>query len=367
MNQIQLAYWLALNEAHVPPQKWLMWLDYFGGIHALFHAMADHRQAAGMKEEERKRLLHVDKRLIEKSLTWADQTDCHLIAYTAEDYPQQLKETAAPPALLYVRGAKKVLSMLQLAIVGSRRATTPGLKNAESFACALAEAGIAVTSGLALGVDGAAHRGALRAKGVTIGVAGTGLAHIYPAAHRSLFADIVDQGGAIITEFPLSTPPHPRNFPRRNRIIAGLSHGVLVVEAALKSGSLVTARHAVEAGRDVFAIPGSIHQPLAKGCHYLIQQGAKLVESAQDILDEMAFSPVNKISSRGETPPLSVDFPIEYKYILDIMHDALTPLDVIIVRSGLTASEVSSILLTLELHGLVQSIPGGYVRLAATK
>src|SRR3990167_6352532 len=206
-------------------------------------------------------------------------------------------------------------------------------------------------------------RKALRAKGVTIGVAGTGLAHIYPAAHRSLFADIVDQGGAIITEFPLSTPPHPRNFPRRNRIIAGLSHGVLVVEAALKSGSLVTERHAVEAGRDVFAIPGSIHQPLARGCHYLIRQGAKLVESVADILDEMTPLTAYARASSGEKNTLSIDFPVEYRRGLDIITGEITSLDVIILRSGLTASEVSSILLTLELHGLIASVIGGYVRL----
>jgi DNA processing protein len=270
-----------------------------------------------------------------------------------------LKEISDPPLVLFVRGNKDILSVRQVAMVGARNATPAGIKNAEQFAYALAEAGYAVTSGLALGVDGACHRGALAAKGMTIGVCGTGLNYIYPISHRSLATNMIQHNGAVISEFPLATTPRAENFPRRNRVIGGMSVGVLVVEAALKSGSLITARHALEQGREVFAIPGSIHNPLTKGCHHLIRQGAKLVETIGDILEELGG--LSLATALVPTMEISHLSPKE-RWLLEQIGYEITSMDAILLHSGLTAGEVSSMLLTLELNGYIQSVPGGYIR-----
>ena len=243
--------------------------------------------------------------------------------------------------------------------------TPSGLMNAEHFAHALALSGFTITSGLALGIDGAGHRGALAANGSTIAVAGTGLHHVYPSSHQPLAEEIILNQGAIISEFPLSVPPQPANFPRRNRIIGALSIGTLVVEAALKSGSLITARYALEQGREVFAIPGSIHHPLSRGCHYLIRQGAKLVETVADVLEELTAwktpvlqtEPANMACTASQDTSQAGD-----GSLLPQIGYEITSLDVIILRSGLTASEVSSMLLVLELSGYIKAVPGGYVR-----
>ncbi len=221
------------------------------------------------------------------SLAWLEGAHCHLLVRDSPGYPALLHELADAPPLLFVQGQLAALEQPQLAIVGSRRASRPGLDNARSFARCLAGAGFAVTSGLALGVDGAAHQGALDAGGPTIAVLGTGLQRLYPRQHGPLAEAIVAGGGALVSELPLDSPPHASHFPRRNRIISGLSLGVLVVEASLSSGSLITARQAVEQGREVFAIPGPIHHPGARGCHQLIREGAVLTESVQDILDAL--------------------------------------------------------------------------------
>ena len=225
------------------------------------------------------------------------------------DYPRQLLEIPDPPVLLYVKGRTDLLACSALAIVGSRNATPQGIANAESFARAASRAGVTIVSGMALGCDAAAHRGGLEGAGSTVAVIGTGADRIYPARNQALAHAIVEHG-AIVSEFPLGTPPLAANFPRRNRIIAGLARGVLVVEAADRSGTLITARLAAEQGREVFAIPGSIHSPLSKGCHKLIKQGAKLVESAQDILEEIGIAAGNGLSGsarrnarRGSPPP----------------------------------------------------------------
>ncbi|TAK75178.1 MAG: DNA-protecting protein DprA [Gammaproteobacteria bacterium] len=356
-----LPYWLAAHHLpNVGPRTLMRWLEHFPDIETLFRASTDDWIAAGIAQKHIPHLQQPDWKAVEQALTWS-QTDHHAII-TLDDaaYPPLLKEISDPPIVLYLRGNPQALSHVQLALVGSRHATSYGIKNAESFAHHLAEAGFAITSGLALGIDGASHRGALSAKGITIGVAGTGLHHTYPAAHRTLVEDIIQYHGAVISEFPLPLPAHPSNFPRRNRIIGGLSIGVLVVEAALKSGSLITARLALEQGREVFAIPGSIHQPLARGCHHLIKEGAKLVESAADILEELGAlqavaAPVAKSSSLD-------GLPLDHQQLYDHIGHEITSLDVIILRTGLTVSTVSSMLLTLELHGVIQSVPGGYVR-----
>lgn len=304
---------------------------------------------------------------IDTALTWSQQPDCHLVTIDDPAYPLLLKETADPPLLLYVRGDPALLAKAQIAMVGSRQASPLGLRNAEQFAYALANAGYVITSGLAKGIDGASHRGALRATGRTIAVMGTGQANVYPPVHQRLADQIAAEGGAVITEFPLHTAPLASCFPRRNRIIAGLALGVLVVEAALRSGSLITARQAAEAGREVFALPGSIHHVQARGCHYLIRQGAKLVETAADIVEELgALTAIVVDSATGGKNNTSREISPEQLQLLEQIEYAVTPLDEIILLSGLTASKVSSILLSLELCGYVQSVTGGYMRVGPT-
>jgi DNA processing protein len=264
-------------------------------------------------------------------------------------YPKQLLEIPDPPALLYLAGDAKLLSSPALAIVGSRNATPQGLRNAHAFARALSDAGLTIVSGLALGVDSDAHRGGLEGPGSTIAVLGTGIDVIYPRRSASLAEDILSRG-ALVSEFPLGTEPHAGNFPRRNRLISGLARGCLVVEAAVDSGSLITARFAADQGREVFAIPGSIHSPLSKGCHALLKQGAKLVESAQDVLDELGISArsAENVPEAGEGHDL-----------LDKMGFDPCDIDELTVRSGLPAEAVSAALLELELDGKIAGLPGG--------
>jgi DNA processing protein len=273
----------------------------------------------------------------------------HVITIGDADYPQALLQTADPPLLMYVQGRLETLSTPCLAIVGSRNPTAQGADNARSFAGHIASAGVTVVSGLALGIDGAAHEGALARSGRTIAVVGTGLDRVYPRRHLDLAHRMVDTG-AIVSEFAPGTPPLPPNFPMRNRIIAGLSQGTLVVEAAMQSGSLITARLASEAGREVFAIPGSIHSPLSRGCHALIKQGAKLVESAADILEEL---------STGRPDVGQDDAPTDKADpLLDAMgHDPVT-LDALGARTGFSAAELSVRLLELELEGHLARLPG---------
>lgn len=283
------------------------------------------------------------------TIDWLKQSGNRLLTLADEDYPASLLEIPDPPPLLYIKGDASLLGKPMVAIVGSRNATPQGLKNAETFAHALSESGWPVVSGLALGIDGAAHRGALRGNGATIAVVGTGLDIVYPARHRELAHEIVNNG-VIVSEFPLGEPSRAGNFPRRNRIISGLSRGVLVVEANLDSGSLITARLAAEQGREVFAIPGSIHSPLSKGCHHLIKQGAKLVDSIQDILEELGnvtISSSNPESNASEHP------------LLQYMGFEIVTTDALIQSSGLTSDQVSAMLLTLELEGKIASLPGG--------
>ncbi len=297
----------------------------------------------------------------EHEIAWLAEPHHHLITLSDPRYPPLLREIADPPAALYVIGDPAVLSSTQLGIVGSRNPTPGGSETAHAFATYLTLSGLTITSGLAMGVDAAAHRGALVAGGKTIAVAGTGLDRVYPARHRELAHQIAAQG-ALISEFPLGTPALAFNFPRRNRIISGLSLGVLVVEAALQSGSLITARLAAEQGREVFAIPGSIHNPLARGCHALIRQGAKLVETAADILEELG--PIAQLSVPARQTDgvgnITSGLGVEAMTLLECLGFDPTPVDSLIERSGLTPEAVSSMLLVLELQGHVVSAPGGH-------
>lgn len=282
--------------------------------------------------------------------------DRHVLTLTDPAYPAALLEAPEPPSVLYARGSLQLLGTPCIAVVGSRNASAGGVRNAEQFSRALAEAGQTVVSGLALGIDAAAHQGALEAGGRTIAVLGTGIDRIYPARNAELARRIVEgDQGLILSELPLGSGPLAHHFPRRNRIIAGLSRGVLVVEAATESGSLITARLAAESGREVFAIPGSIHSPQSRGCHQLIRQGAKLVESISDILEEFGPAVVRA------NPPLALE---DRSGVLDFLgHDPVT-IDEVVERSGLTTDAVLAILFELELGGQVASLPGGrYQRL----
>ncbi len=294
---------------------------------------------------------HHPEEAIEQSLTWASQANQHILTLADADYPAALLEIPDPPSLIYVRGNKALLNRRGLAIVGSRNATPQGVQTAEQFAHHLAAQGLSIISGLALGIDTAAHRGALAAGGDTIAVIGTGADRVYPARNRELAIAIVERG-AIVSEFPLGTPAIAANFPRRNRIIAGLSRGVLVVEAATESGSLITARLAGEQGRDVFAIPGSIHSPVARGCHRLIKQGAKLVETAADVLEELGqFAPPISVPTASEPPAEA------HALLTAISHEPCT-FDQIVERSGLPAEQLLPQLLTLELCSEIAVLPG---------
>jgi DNA processing protein len=284
---------------------------------------------------------------LEPVAVWLEDPVNCILTLADPDYPRSLLNIADPPLLLYVKGRRDLMNVRSLAVVGSRNATAQGLRNAEAFSRSVSDAGLCVVSGMAHGIDAAAHLGGLQGIGSSIAVVGTGLDKVYPAANREL-AHHLAKSGAIISEFSLGTPPLAANFPRRNRIISGLSLGCLVVEASVQSGSLITARMAAEQGREVFAIPGSIHSPQSKGCHALIKQGAKLVENAQDILEELGFH------SNSATQSTSAEHPL-------FMHLGFDPVDSesLVLRSGLTIGELSAILLQLELDGHIASLPGG--------
>jgi DNA processing protein len=287
-----------------------------------------------------------------RTSAWLASPGHDLVAWDDADYPRALLELGYAPPVLFFVGRRELLNRPAVAIVGSRNATAQGLDNARNFAHALAEAGLTIVSGLALGVDAAAHEGALLGAGSTLAVVGTGLDRVYPARHRDLAHRIAVEGG-LLSEFPPGTPPREKNFPRRNRLISGLAQGVLVVEAALSSGSLITARYAGEQGREVFAIPGSIHSPLAKGCHKLIREGAKLVETAQDILEELGMG------TKGTPSQSAAGAPIPESALMAALGNDPADIDALVARTGLAADAVTAELTELELAGIVASLPGG--------
>ncbi|MEJ6004060.1 DNA-processing protein DprA [Paucibacter sp. AS339] len=301
---------------------------------------------------------HLEQQL-DKTWAWLQAEPSHQLLLLGDpDYPPALLQIADPPLLLYLHGRRELLSQPSLAIVGSRSPTAQGRDNARHFGQALSEAGLCIASGLALGIDGAAHEGALKGSAKTIAVLGTGLDQIYPSRHQKLAQQIAEQG-LLISEYALGTPPLPPNFPRRNRIIAGHSLGCLVVEAALQSGSLITARLASEAGREVFAIPGSIHSSLSRGCHALIRQGAKLVEEAQDVLDELPslLPRTGGKHTETESPP-ALGRPTEHTQVLALMGFDPISLDALQQRGGWPVAELNALLLQLELDGAVARLAG---------
>lgn len=362
----ELAAWLAL--ARVPgvgQRARERLLERFGTARDALAASRRERGDLGLDERAEAAFDEPDWEAVETDLRWAEGPDHCIVRETASDYPPLLRELADPPPLLYCHGDPGHLRDPGLAMVGSRNPTHQGRETAEAFAAALSRMGLVITSGLAMGVDAAAHRGALKAGGPTVAVLGCGPDIIYPRSNADIAERIVGQG-CLVSEFPPGTGPRRSHFPRRNRIIAALSVGTLVVEAALRSGSLITARLAAEQGREVFAVPGSIHNPLARGCHRLIRAGAKLVESTDDIFEELrSLSLLEPAESTGEAtrreaPPADrTESDPAYRSLLEAVDYAPTPMDRIVERSGLTAADVSSMLLMLEMEGRVESAPGG--------
>ena len=385
----RLQIWRA---AGIGPASLNRLLNHFGSAVAALAASDTEIGQAGLKPDTIQNLRAVPAEASMADLEWLHRA-AHRHILVPEDgrYPKLLRDVKAAPPILFVAGNPALLNEPQLAMVGSRTPTTYGKDNAQAFAHYLAKHGISVTSGLALGIDAASHQGALEAGGHTLAVIATGLDIMYPAKNRNLAEQIVEQG-AIVSEFPIGVKPQAQNFPRRNRIISGLSLGTLVVEAALQSGSLVTAQHAIEQGREVFAIPGSIHSPLAHGCHRLIRQGAKLVETAADILEELApqlqtylgfeVSTFDTPTAQTSKPPKPLSFlkeviaqgnteerldsslDAEEQQILATIGLEPLPIDQIVIQTGLTTDVVSSMLLMLELQGYITACGGGrYKRL----
>jgi DNA processing protein len=367
----ELAAWLTLT--HAPGLHAGTLRPLLAGLScpALFEASPATLRAAGADDVLIDWLRQPHDATAAAELRWLERDGHHFVTWGSAQYPPLLAQLDDAPVGLFVRGDPAHLSVPQLAMVGSRNPTPAGRDNATSFAAHLARCGLGITSGLAVGIDEASHRGALDAGGTTLAVCGTGLDIDYPAANAGLAVEIA-QRGALVSEFPLGTPAVKANFPRRNRIISGLSLGTLVVEAAVRSGSLITARLAAEQGREVFAIPGSIHNPMARGCHRLIRQGAKLVETADDIFSELRAAlrgivlpePAEAAPKRPAAPPAAA--PVldkEYEILLDALGFEPASVDTLVTRTGLAADEVASMLLILELEGRIGACPGGlYVR-----
>jgi DNA processing protein len=364
-----LSAWLTLARApgiHAGELQGL--LQHHASVESIVGASPATLRASGANASLVEWLRKPSDDLIEADLRWLERAEHHFIRWGSDEYPPLLAQLTDAPIGLYVHGDPHVLCMPQLAIVGSRNPTPSGRENAHEFAAHLARCGLTITSGLALGIDTASHEGALAGGGKTIAVCGTGVDISYPPSNAGL-AEAIAAQGALISEFPLGAPALKGHFPRRNRIISGLALGTLVVEAAVQSGSLITARLASEQGREVFAIPGSIHNPLARGCHRLIRQGAKLVETADDIFAELtgitsAFAaeihnPAKAAAGAAVGPQLDK----EYEILLDALGFEPASVDTLVARTGLRADEVASMLLILELENCIDSYPGGlYVR-----
>lgn len=381
LNKLQL--YLALNRLCGLKACDIEYLSqYDGDLATLLSSSHTVLRRAGFSNASIEQLKLLDWQMVEDELKWAEVADHHIITLDDADYPEILRKISAPPIVLFVYGQLDCLKKPQLAMVGSRNPTPTGREIAFEFARYLARHGFTIISGLAVGIDSASHEGALKAGGSTIAVMGTSIDQIYPARNKALVDKIIEQG-AVITEFPLYTPAKRGNFPQRNRIISGLSIGTLVVEAALRSGSLITARLAGEQGREVFAIPGSIHNPLSRGCHKLLRDGAKLVEKADDILEELEL-PANINNSRGsaccalgknfthdgfvanscKTANVTQELLDEdRKKLLSSIGFEMTTVDTLVTRTGFKPQDVASMLLMLELAGHVKQASGGYERI----
>lgn len=355
-----LKYWLALKTIRgIGNITALKLIQGFQSAENIFMATRAELADAGLKADITTQIVKFDFSRLTPILTWAEQSHRHIISFDDPRYPLQLKHINNPPMLLFVIGEPEILAYPQIAVVGTRNPTPQGRSNTQSLVTAMVEQGYAITSGLAIGIDGEAHRAALTAKGYTLAVMGTGLNRVYPAQHREL-AYQISRMGALVSEKLPDSPLDAGSFPQRNRIIAGLSHGTLVVEAAQKSGSLITANLAAEQGREVYAIPGSIHNLQAKGCHQLIKQGAKLVESVEDILEDLpTLVKFSKHLPKADSQPQRSTEDLQLLANIDYQ---VTSLDSIIARSQLTPEQVINKLLEFELDGLVVNCAGGYLR-----
>ena len=334
-----------------------------GGAAALLAAQPTALDEDGLPPSTLAALARPDLAAAERDLAWLERDDCRLLTCADPGYPLQLASVPGAPCALFVRGDVAVLDRPQVAIVGSRQPTGAGRSHAARFATELARAGLAITSGLALGIDACAHRAALEAGGATVAVCGTGLDRVYPPEHLDLALAIAAQG-AVVSEFPPGTPPLAYNFPRRNRILAGLSLGVLVVEAAERSGSLITARLAAEMSREVFAVPGPIDSPLSRGCHRLLREGAQLVETPRELVAGLDFAPLAQPAPDRAQPTVDTGFfgnalDTRYEMLLNALGFGPANIDSLVDRTGLPASAVASMLLILELGGDIESLAGG--------
>ena len=353
-----LRYYLALNRMNkVGPRTVTKLEKRWPDLQDMFQLSVQELESAGLPPLLAQTITSFELNRVDADLDWErSSSEHHLLTWNCPNYPALLKEIADPPVVLYAKGQLSSLEQPKLAIVGSRNPSITGSDNAKQFSKELSRHKITIVSGLALGIDAQAHIGCLEAGGQTIAVLGTGIDCIYPRRHLKL-AEQITQNGLLLSEFPLNSPPIAGHFPRRNRIISGLSLCTLVIEAAIKSGSLITARMALEQNRDVLAIPGSIHNPLARGCHYLLQQGAKLVTSAKDVLDELRIEhhqitndkPLFSLASGNENLVKFIGF-------------EMTSVDQIVIRSGFTVEQVTGELAELELLGTIMSVPGGYMR-----
>lgn len=353
-------YWLALNHIYgLGSACILSYLKHFA-LQDLFCATAAQLREQGFTPAVIEQLTQINWQAVQQESERIQTDGQTVLTITDSRYPLLLREISSAPILLFVKGDITLLSQPQLAMVGSRNPSVSGAETATAFASRLVQAGLVITSGLALGIDAASHHGALAANGKTIAVLGAGLDRIYPARHRGLAQQILAQGGVLVSEFPPATAPKASHFPRRNRIISGLSTGCLVVEAALRSGSLITARYANEQGREVFAIPGSIHNPLARGCHALLKQGAKLVETANDVIEELA--PLAQVSQSACPTNTRVASEQQQK-LLQHIDFSPTTFDVIAQRSRMPSDQLAASLLDLEICHLIVQQQNGYSRL----
>ena len=369
-KQNTLNSWLYLR--HMPgigATSFQQLLEVFGGPEEVLNASHQQLSSLALKTSAITAILNEKKPDISADLKWLQQENHHLITFSDEHYPAQLKQLSDAPPILYVRGDADYLSQPQLAIVGTRNPTAIGRNTAKEFACHLSNKGITITSGLASGIDGASHEGALQGMAGTVAVVAHGLDIVYPAQHQKL-AQKISEHGAVVSEMPIGTQLQRGLFPRRNRLISALSLGTLIVEAAQKSGSLITARYALEQNREVFAIPGSIHNPMARGCHKLIRQGAKLVESADDILEELYISLKNTanypLKPEQHTPENSKDphktLDPDHQKLLKCLAYEPASIDELVLRSKFSAAEIASMMLILELEGIVVCQDGRYTR-----
>jgi DNA processing protein len=359
--------WLILAHAYISVAELHGLKERFADVAGITAASESKLRDAGLSETKARAIARPDEAALEAALLWQQAENHHLVVVGSDDYPELLTQLPGAPLLLFVNGDVGALHLPSLAIVGSRNPTKGGIRNAVEFSRYMARSGFAIVSGLAQGIDTAAHRGALDVGGRTIAFLGHGIDRVYPAQNREL-AHQIAATGALVSEYPLGAPPDKRHFPERNRLISGLSLGTVVIEAARRSGSLITARLAAEQGREIFALPGSIHNPLARGCHELIRQGAKLVETAADITAELAplagHLKQNAMESTANESVLVVE-DNDYAELRDALSHDPTSIDELERQCGLTIDQLSSMLLILELHGEVESLSGGRYALIA--